>query len=93
MYAIVCGILIILFHLSYLFLFGKFSFRYHGLFNNPNQLGYFSVCCFSLIYIFYRKSYISYFNTIFLYNLILIKRESLGLKKILTLPLGSLISD
>ena len=70
-YAIVCGILIIVFHLSYLFLFGKFSFRYHGLFNNPNQLGYFSVCCFSLIYIFYRKSYISYFNTIFLLVLLI----------------------
>jgi len=70
-YAIVCAILIILFHLCYQFLFGKFSFRYPALFNNPNQLGYFSVCCFSLIYIFYRNSYISYFNTISLLVLLI----------------------
>ena len=57
--------------LCYQFLFGKFSFRYPALFNNPNQLGYFSVCCFSLIYIFYRNSYISYFNTISLLVLLI----------------------
>lgn len=36
------------------------SGRSTGSFNNPNQLGYFSVCLLSLIYLFYRQQKISY---------------------------------
>src|SRR5690606_1287440 len=32
-----------------------------GTFNNPNQLGYFSVCILSLAYLLYRDEYLSYF--------------------------------
>lgn len=34
--------------------------RSAGSFNNPNQLGFFSVCLLSLSYLFYRSGYIGY---------------------------------
>ena len=61
------AILIILFPIIYKFFREKPSFRYTGFFNNPNQLGYFCICCFSLIYLFYRNFILSIlFNVLFL---------------------------
>lgn len=34
--------------------------RATGTFNNPNQLGYFSVCLLSLTYLFYRHGHVNY---------------------------------
>ena len=45
----------------YQFFFGTTTTRFSSLFNNPNQLGYFSVCSFSLVYLLYRNFYISYY--------------------------------
>ena len=65
-YGVLTAILIILFPVIYKFLLGLPFYRYMGFFNNPNQLGYYSICCFSLIYLFYRNSYISYYLMTFL---------------------------
>ncbi len=70
-YGLIFAILIILSHLLYGFFFGELDYRYHSTFNNPNQLGYFSACCFSLIYLFYRNYFISYFSMIFLMLLLI----------------------
>ena len=52
---------IILISYYYQFFFGTTTIRFSSLFNNPNQLGYFSVCSFSLVYLLYRNFYISYY--------------------------------
>lgn len=65
-YGIIFATLIILSHLFFGFFFGELDYRYHSTFNNPNQLGYFSACCFSLIYLFYRNNFISYYLMFFL---------------------------
>ena len=41
--------------------------RSTGLFNNPNQLGYFSVCILSLTYLLYRHGNFNFFFTIILF--------------------------
>jgi hypothetical protein len=61
LYGLATAILIILFSILYEYFFKTFEYRFQSYFNNPNQLGYFSVCCFSLIYLFYRNLYISYY--------------------------------
>mgnify|MGYP007047380726 FL=1 len=61
LYGLATAILIILFSIFYKFFFSTNLYRFQGYFNNPNQLGYFSVCCFSLIYLFYRNLYIPYY--------------------------------
>lgn len=43
--------------------------RNTGAFNNPNQLGYFSVCLLSLAYILHRLGYISYFYLLALFSI------------------------
>ncbi len=60
LYALATAIFIILYAALSNVLFSKSAFRFAAYFNNPNQLGYFSICCFSLIYLFYRNLYISY---------------------------------
>ena len=70
-YGIIFAMLIILSHLFYGFFFGELDYRYHSTFNNPNQLGYFSACCFSLIYLFYRNNFISYYLMFFLMLLLI----------------------
>ncbi len=60
LYGLATAILIVSFSFLYKFLMGINYTRFTGFFNNPNQLGYFSVCCFSLIYLFYRNLHISY---------------------------------
>ena len=50
-YGVLTAILIILFPIIYKFLSGLPFYRYMGFFNNPNQLGYYSICCFSHILI------------------------------------------
>jgi hypothetical protein len=52
---------IILISYYYQSFFGITTDRFSSFFNNPNQLGYFSVCSFSLIYLLYRNFYISYY--------------------------------
>ena len=51
LYGLITSILILLFSWFYEFFLGVDYFRFTGFFNNPNQLGYFTVCCFSLIYL------------------------------------------
>lgn len=70
-YGIIFANLIILSHLFYIFFFGELDYRYHSTFNNPNQMGYFSACCFSLIYLFYRNNFISYYLMFFLMLLLI----------------------
>lgn len=41
------------------------SYRAIGLFNNPNQLGYYSVCSFSMIYVFYRLNKLKLLAAVF----------------------------
>lgn len=42
--------------------------RSTGSFNNPNQLGYFSVCILSLSYLLYRRGAISYFMAVIMFG-------------------------
>ena len=60
-YGVVCANLIILITMLYKFTTGGLEFRFPALFNNPNQLGYYCICSFSLIYLFYRNQYIPYY--------------------------------
>lgn len=60
LYGLVFSILIIFFHLIYEIFSSKLGYRYTAFYNNPNQLGYFSTCCFALIYLMYRNLYLSY---------------------------------
>lgn len=60
LYGLITSILILMFSWLYEFFIGLNNFRFTGFFNNPNQLGYFTVCCFSIVYLFYRNSYISF---------------------------------
>ena len=61
LYGALTAIVIIIFSLCYSFYTSGIEFRFKSYFNNPNQLGYFCVCLFSLIYLFYRNNYISYY--------------------------------
>lgn len=45
--------------------------RSTGSFNNPNQLGYFSVCLLSLIYLCYRNGYINYYSAVVMFSVAL----------------------
>ena len=65
LYGLVTALFLILFLYVFKFFQGGIQYRFTGYFNNPNQLGYYSICCFSLIYIFYRSSYINYYFMIF----------------------------
>ena len=80
LYGLITAIGIMLISLLYKYLIGITSFRFTGFFNNPNQLGYYCVCCFSLIYLFYRNLYISYKLMIF-FMLIVIFLSILTLSK------------
>jgi hypothetical protein len=60
-YGLVTALAIIIFSYFYQFFFGSLNYRFQSFFNNPNQLGYFSVCSFSIVYLFYRNFYISYY--------------------------------
>ena len=67
LYGLSTAIMITLFYLIYqIFIYQNVSFRFEGFFNNPNQLGYFCSCCFSLIYLFYRNLYIPYYFMVLL---------------------------
>ena len=66
LYGLVTAILLNLFLYIFKFYQGGIPYRFTGFFNNPNQLGYYSICAFSLIYLFYRNSYIKYYHMIFL---------------------------
>tara|TARA_A100000164_G_scaffold379178_1_gene422768 strand:+ start:232 stop:1422 length:1191 start_codon:yes stop_codon:yes gene_type:complete len=79
-YALVTAILIILYAVLTNVLLSKSTFRFAGYFNNPNQLGYFSICCFSLIYLLYRNLYINYFSMIICF-IVLISFSILTLSK------------
>lgn len=71
-FCIVAAITIIFFSLCYDLYFSQMKFRFTSYFNNPNQLGYFCVCIFSLIYLFYRNNYFPYYLlVIFLFIIIL----------------------
>ncbi len=84
-YGLATAILIILFSLLYGILNGSLAFRFTGYFNNPNQLGYFCVCVFSLTYLLYRNLYIPYYLMIILLSIII-------LFSVLTLSKASYIS-
>ena len=71
-YCIFTAIVIIFFSICYEIYFSQLEFRFTSYFNNPNQLGYFSVCVFSIIYLFYRNNYISYYLLIILLFLIVL---------------------
>ena len=60
-YGLASALVLILLSYFYQFFFGINSYRFQSFFNNPNQLGYFSLCTFSIIYLLYRNFYISYF--------------------------------
>ena len=79
-YGLITSILIVLFSWFYQFFMGANNFRFSGFFNNPNQLGYFSLCCFSFLYLFYRNSYIS-FKLMIILSFILIFFSILSLSK------------
>ena len=59
LYGLITAILLLLYSWVYGYFIGL-NYRFVGFFNNPNQLGYFCACCFSLTYLFYRNSLISY---------------------------------
>lgn len=65
LYGLATAILLILSLYFYKFYQEGLPYRFTGYFNNPNQLGYYSICSFSLIYLFYRNSYINYYVMIF----------------------------
>lgn len=79
-YSLATAIIIIFFTLLYMKYFTVLEYRFEGFFNNPNQLGYFCVCSFSLIYLFYRNLYISY-NVMIFSQLIVIAFSILTLSK------------
>ena len=85
LYGLGTAILIILISVLNEYFFGTIGYRFKGYFNNPNQLGYFSVCCFSLIYLFYRNLYISYYLMIIFITIVV-------LFSILTLSKAAFIS-
>lgn len=60
-YGLASAFAIIIFSYFYQSYFGLLDYRFQSFFNNPNQLGYFSVCSFSIVYLFYRNFYISYY--------------------------------
>ena len=70
LYAVVTAIIIIFCSYIYEILVGKNSYRFSSFFNNPNQLVYFCCCCFSLVYLFYRNLFISYYLMLFLIGLV-----------------------
>jgi len=84
-YGLASAFVIILLSYFYHFFFEEHSYRFQSFFNNPNQLGYFSVCSFALIYLFYRTFYISYF-------LMLVSIIFLVLLSILTLSKAAFLS-
>ena len=84
-YGLATAISIILFSIFYQYFFGTLDYRYEGYFNNPNQLGYYSVCCFSLIYLLYRNLYIPYF-------LMIVATTTVVFFSILTLSKAAFIS-
>jgi hypothetical protein len=47
------------------------SYRAVGFFNNPNQLGYYAVCSFSMIYLFYRLQKLKLATTVLFSSLCL----------------------
>lgn len=71
LYGSATAVLLILFLYIFNFFQKGIPYRFTGFFNNPNQLGYFSICSFSLIYLLYRSSYIKYCYMIF-FTIILI---------------------
>ena len=86
LYGLITSILIVLFSWFYQFFMGMNNFRFTGFFNNPNQLGYFSVCCFSFLYMFYRNSYIP-FKLMIILSFILIFFSILSLSKAAYIPI------
>lgn len=72
LYGLITAVLLILFLYLYKFYQGGIPFRFTGYFNNPNQLGYYSICSFSLIYLFYRNSYINFSLMIFITIIIIL---------------------
>lgn len=71
-YCIFTTILIVSFSIFYDIYFSQLEFRFTSFFNNPNQLGYFSVCIFSIVYLLYRNNYISYYLLIILLSIIVL---------------------
>lgn len=72
LYAVITAIIIISCSYIYEILVGKNQYRFSSFFNNPNQLGYFCCCCFSLVYLFYRNLFISYYLMICLIGIIFV---------------------
>ena len=84
-YCIFIAIAIIFFSFCYDLYFSQIEFRFTSYFNNPNQLGYFSVCIFSIVYLFYRNNYISY-------SLLVVLLSVIVLFSMLTLSKASYVS-
>ena len=85
LYGLATAILIILFSIFYEYFTDSATYRFKGYFNNPNQLGYFSACSFSLIYLLYRNLYIPYY-------LLIVSLTIVILFSILTLSKAAFIS-
>lgn len=83
LYGLVISILIIFFHLIYEVFSDNLGYRYTAYYNNPNQLGYFSTCCFALVYLMYRNLYLSYnfmiifISIIFLFSILSLSKAAI----------------